>query len=34
MWTAKGEMARFDAIELTQEERKAILWDNAARLLL
>ena len=34
MWTAKSEMERFDALPLTQEERRKILWDNAASLLL
>ncbi len=32
MWTPKEELARFDALELTDAERETILWKNANRL--
>lgn len=32
MWTHKDELGRFARIPLTDDERQAILWDNAARL--
>jgi len=31
MWDIPTELARFDALELTEEEREAILWKNAAK---
>lgn len=31
--TAKTELVRFDRLDLTEGERHAILWDNAARFL-
>ena len=33
MWDHKEELARFMKLELTEDERDAILWRNAARLL-
>jgi len=33
MWMHDDELARFLALELTDEERELILWKNAARLL-
>ena len=33
MWDAKGEMERFNAIELTEKERKMILCENIKKLL-
>lgn len=33
MWDAKGEMERFNAIELTEKERKMILCENVKKLL-
>lgn len=32
MWTHEEEFARFNKLTFTAEERKAVLWDNAARL--
>lgn len=32
MWKAEDEVARFDALDLTPQERADILWNNAARL--
>lgn len=31
--TAETELARFDQLDLTESQKKAILWDNAARFL-
>ena len=33
MWSPKKELENFFALGLTEEENRAILWDNAARLL-
>jgi len=33
MWESESEMAMFDKIELTEEERNMILYENAAKLL-
>jgi predicted TIM-barrel fold metal-dependent hydrolase len=34
MWNHVSEWARFNALGLTDEERRRILWENAAGLLL
>ncbi len=34
MWHHTGELARFNALNLTAEERSRILWGNAAQFLL
>lgn len=34
MWRHADELARFNALGLTPEERRRILWDNAAEFLL
>jgi predicted TIM-barrel fold metal-dependent hydrolase len=33
MWKPSGEMVRFNALPLTDEERERILYKNALRLL-
>ena len=33
LWTPQAELDRFMAIDLPEDERKKILWDNAAKLL-
>lgn len=33
MWSPKGEIERFMQLDLTDEEREDIFWNNAARLL-
>lgn len=33
MWDHKGEMERFNKLDFSKEERKAVLFDNAAKLL-
>lgn len=33
MWTPAGELQRLDRIALTKQEKRAILWENGARLL-
>ena len=32
MWDPSEELARFNAIPLTEEERQQVLWKNADRL--
>ena len=32
MWDPSEELARFNAIPLTEEERERVLWKNADRL--
>jgi predicted TIM-barrel fold metal-dependent hydrolase len=34
MWDAAEEMARFDALNLSDYQRERILWKNAAELLV
>ena len=32
MWSPVGELARFDRLDLTDDERERILWTNSQRL--
>ena len=32
MWSPVGELARFDRLDLTDDERERILWTNTQRL--